>query len=102
MRWSWRPSWSSDVDFVVSEGCFELDTCDALLAYRRADKAAYVVEYTNVRRKMDAYCAEAAELDLQLIFKTQVAQRQDPSPVPVSRAVQSGFGSLPRRPRASR
>ena len=30
-----------------------------------------MVEYTNVRRKMDAYCAEAAELDLQLIFKTK-------------------------------
>ena len=46
-------------------------TCDALLAFRRADKAAYVVEYTNVRRKMDAYCGEAAELDLQLMFKTK-------------------------------
>jgi hypothetical protein len=59
------------VDFVVSEGCFEADACQALLEYRRADKAAYVVEYTNVRRKMDAYCTAAAELDLQLIFKAK-------------------------------
>ena len=65
------PELVGDVDFVVSEGCFELATCDALLAYRRADKAAYVVEYTNIRRKMDTYCGEAAELDLQLMFKTK-------------------------------
>ncbi len=65
------PELVGDVDFAVSEGCFEKRTCAALLEFRKADKAAYVVEYTNVRRKMDAYCAEAAELDLQLIFKTK-------------------------------
>jgi hypothetical protein len=65
------PELVADVDFAVSEGCFEDDSCAALLDYRRRDKAAYVIEYTNVRRKMDAYCAAAAELDLQVIFKTQ-------------------------------
>jgi hypothetical protein len=65
------PELIEDVDFAVSEGCFEAGTCAALLAYRKRDMAAYAVEYTNVRRKMDAYCAEAAELDLPLIFKTQ-------------------------------
>ena len=59
------------VDFAVAEGCFEAGDCAALLPYRKQDKAAYVIEYTNIRRKMDAYCAEAADLDLQLIFKTQ-------------------------------
>jgi hypothetical protein len=65
------PELIEDVDYAVSEGCFEAEACAALLAYRKRDMAAYVVEYTNVRRKMDAYCAEATELDLQLIFKTQ-------------------------------
>jgi hypothetical protein len=65
------PELIEDVDFAVSEGCFEAGACAALLAYRKRDMAAYAVEYTNVRRKMDAYCAEAAELDLPLIFKTQ-------------------------------
>jgi hypothetical protein len=65
------PELVDEVDFVVSEGCFEADACRALLPVRRADKAAYVIEYTNVRRKMDAYCAEAVDLDLQLVFKTK-------------------------------
>jgi hypothetical protein len=65
------PELVADVDFAVAEGCFQANSCEALLAFRRADKPAYVVEYTNVRRKMDAYCAQAADLDLQLVFKTK-------------------------------
>jgi hypothetical protein len=65
------PELVDDIDYAVSEGCFDMDACAALLPVRRADKAAYVIEYTNVRRKMDAYCAAAAELDLQLIFKAK-------------------------------
>jgi hypothetical protein len=65
------PELVEDVDYAVSESCFEAGDCAALLEYRKRDMAAYVVEYTNVRRKMNAHCAEAAELDLQLIFKTQ-------------------------------
>ena len=65
------PELVSEVDYVVSEGCFETGGCEALLAFRRANKAAYVIEYTNVRRKMEAYCAEATDLDLQLVFKTK-------------------------------
>ena len=30
-----------------------------------------MIEYTNVRQKMDAYCAAAADLDVQLVFKTK-------------------------------
>jgi hypothetical protein len=65
------PELLDDIDYVVSEGCFAAQGCEALLPVRRADKPAFVIEYTNVRRKIEAYCADAAELDLQLIFKTK-------------------------------
>ena len=65
------PELVDDIDYVVSEGCFDREQCGATSVYRQRDRAVYVVEYTNVRRKMDAFCAEAGDLDLQLIFKTQ-------------------------------
>ncbi len=65
------PELVENVDFALIEGCFTAGNCQDALIYRKRDIAGYVVEYTNVKRKMDAYCAEAAELDLQLIFKTQ-------------------------------
>ena len=58
-------------DFAVSESCFSEGTCERLTPFRKADKAVFTIEYTNQRRKMDRFCAEAAELDLQLIFKTK-------------------------------
>jgi hypothetical protein len=63
------PELAGDVDFALSEGCFEARSCERMRPYQAAGKAAFVIEYTNVRRKMDAYCADAADLDLQLIFK---------------------------------
>lgn len=65
------PELIADFDFAVSEGCFEATACEALKVVRQAGKPAIVVEYTNVRRKMDAYCATAAALDVQLIFKAK-------------------------------
>lgn len=58
-------------DFAVSESCFTEGSCERLKPFRAADKAVYVIEYTNQRRKMERFCAEAADLDLQLIFKTK-------------------------------
>jgi endo-alpha-1,4-polygalactosaminidase (GH114 family) len=58
-------------DFAISESCFSEGSCEALLPFRDAGKAVYVIEYTNQRRKMDRYCAEAVELELQLVFKTK-------------------------------
>ena len=63
------PDLVGDFDFAVSEQCSP--NCGALRPFRAADKSAYVIEYTNVRQKMDAYCAAAADLDVQMIFKTQ-------------------------------
>jgi len=34
-------------------------------------KPVIVVEFTNVQRKMDQFCEQAAELGVQLLFKTQ-------------------------------
>ncbi|MGD9510344.1 MAG: endo alpha-1,4 polygalactosaminidase [Geminicoccaceae bacterium] len=58
-------------DYAVAEGCFEDRDCADYLPFRRADKPVFVVEYTNLQRKMDSYCVEAAQLDVQLVFKAQ-------------------------------
>jgi hypothetical protein len=65
------PELVKDFDFAVSESCFSEHACGALAPFLKADKAAFVIEYTNVRRKMDAYCQDAAEFGLQVIFKTK-------------------------------
>jgi hypothetical protein len=65
------PELVKDFDFAVSESCFSEDACGALEPFLKARKAAFVIEYTNVRRKMDAHCKDAAELGLQVIFKTK-------------------------------
>ncbi len=58
-------------DYAVSEGCFEDGDCEEYLPFKRADKPVFVVEYTNLQRKIDRYCAEAAELGMQLVFKAK-------------------------------
>lgn len=58
-------------DFAVAESCFSEGRCAALVPFQEAGKTAYAIEYTNQRRKMERFCAEAAELGLQLIFKTK-------------------------------
>ena len=69
---SWCRELVEDFDFAVSEGCFEAANLrGARCRSASGDKAAFVIEYTNVRRKMDAYCAAAADLDLQVVFKTK-------------------------------
>lgn len=61
----------SHFDFAVSESCLEFNECNRLQPFLQAGKPIYVVEYTNVRRKMDAHCATAARQGLQVIFKTK-------------------------------
>jgi hypothetical protein len=65
------PELVGDFDFAVSESCFSTQTCESWRPFREADKSVFVIEYTNVRQKMDAHCAAAAELDVQLVFKTK-------------------------------
>jgi hypothetical protein len=65
------PELVQDFDFAVAESCFSTNECEALKPFREADKPVFVVEYTNVRRKMDRFCQDARELDVQLLFKTK-------------------------------
>jgi hypothetical protein len=59
-------------DFLVADGCLAKDGCaKALEPWRTAGKPTYLVAYTNQAGKMERLCSEAAELGLQLIFKTQ-------------------------------
>jgi hypothetical protein len=65
------PELVADFDFAIAESCFAERACERLLPFRKTGKPVFVVEFTNVRRKMDAHCAAARELGLQLVFKTQ-------------------------------
>jgi hypothetical protein len=65
------PDLVENFDFAINESCFSEGSCEALRPFREVGKAVYVVEYTNQRRKMDRFCAEAADLGLQLVFKTK-------------------------------
>ena len=65
------PELVAEFDFAIAESCFTEQTCERLLPFREAGKPVFAVEFTNVRRKMDAYCAVAQDLDLQLVFKTK-------------------------------
>jgi hypothetical protein len=65
------PELVADFDFAIAESCFTEQSCERLLPFREARKPVFVFEFTNVRRKMDAYCAVAQDLGLQLVFKTK-------------------------------
>jgi hypothetical protein len=65
------PELVDDFDFALAEGCFDAQRCEALAPFRERDKPAIVIEYTNIRRKMDAHCAAAQDLDLQVVFKAK-------------------------------
>ena len=65
------PDLVGDFDFLIAEACFSQGECAAAAPFRAAGKAVYVIEYTNQLRKMDRFCEDAAELGVQLIFKTK-------------------------------
>ena len=65
------PDLAGDFDFLIVESCFSRGDCANAASFRSADKAVFAIEYTNQLRKMDSYCAEAAALGVQLIFKTK-------------------------------
>jgi len=57
-------------DFLVASDCLGAGNCVAAGAFRRAGKPVYLVAYTNVPRRMDMMCTEAAKLGAPVIFKT--------------------------------
>ena len=65
------PELADDFDYAVSDTCLEHATCGDYLPFRRADKGVFLIEYTNLQRKMDISCAAAVDLDMQVIFKTK-------------------------------
>ena len=64
------PELVDDFDYAVSDTASSTRPA-ATTAVRRADKAVFLIEYTNLRRKMDISCAAAVDLDMQVIFKTK-------------------------------
>jgi hypothetical protein len=58
-------------DFLVADGCVADNDCAGVRPFLAAGKPVYLIAYTNVPRRMDAYCALAARVGAPLIFKTQ-------------------------------
>jgi hypothetical protein len=58
-------------DFLVADRCVAEGGCAGAWPFLAAGKPVYLVAYTNQARRMDAYCALAAEVEAPLIFKTQ-------------------------------
>jgi hypothetical protein len=65
------PELVEEFDFAITDSCFDDQNCERLLPFREAGKLVFAVEFTNLRRKMEAYCGVARDLDLQLVFKTK-------------------------------
>ena len=65
------PELVDNFDYAVSDTCLEHATCGDFLPFRRADKAVFLIEYTNQQRRMDFSCTAAADLDMPVIFKTK-------------------------------
>jgi hypothetical protein len=58
-------------DFVVADGCAAAGDCGGAQPYLAASKAVFLVAYTKLPQRMDAYCAVAARTGAPLILKTQ-------------------------------
>jgi hypothetical protein len=58
-------------DFLVADGCAAAGDCGGVRPYLAAGRAVFLVAYTNLPRRMDAYCAVAAQTGAPLILKTQ-------------------------------
>ena len=62
---------TASFDFLIADRCAAAGDCAAVRPFLEAGKPVYLVAYTNQARRMDAYCAVAAEVGAPLIFKTQ-------------------------------
>ena len=58
-------------DFLVADDCVAKNDCAGVRPFLAAGKPVYLVAYTNVPHRMDAYCALAAKVGAPLIFKAQ-------------------------------
>ena len=58
-------------DFLVADRCAAAGDCGGVRPYLAAGRAVFLVAYTNQPRRMDAYCAVAAQTGAPLILKTQ-------------------------------
>jgi hypothetical protein len=67
------PEFSADLvgqmDFLLTEGCFEWNYCAEMAAYRQAGKPVFDVEYTDAGIDWAAACTEAKRLGISMILK---------------------------------
>lgn len=57
------------LDFIVTEACFADGWCDTALAYRRAGKPVYAIEYTDTGVDFEAACDYGRATGISFILK---------------------------------
>jgi hypothetical protein len=58
-------------DFLVADTCIAQSNCAAIQPFLAANKPVFLLDYTNVARRMNEHCAAIKEIGVSLIFKTQ-------------------------------
>jgi hypothetical protein len=58
-------------DFLVADTCIDQSDCAAVQPFLAANKPVFLLDYTNVARRMNEHCAVALKIGVPLIFKTQ-------------------------------
>ena len=58
-------------DFLVADTCIDQGNCAAVQPFLAAHKPVFLLDYTNVARRMNEHCAAAMKIGAPLVFKTQ-------------------------------
>jgi hypothetical protein len=62
---------ANSFDFLVADACIAQRDCAAVQSFLAVSKPVFLLDYTNVPRRMDEHCAAAMKIGASLIFKTQ-------------------------------
>ena len=58
-------------DFLIADACIDQSNCAAVQPFLAANKPVFLLDYTNVARRMNEHCAAAMKIGAPLVFKTQ-------------------------------
>ena len=57
-------------DFLISDTCIAQSNCAEVQPFLATNKPVFLLDYTNVARRMNEHCAAASAVGAPLIFKT--------------------------------
>ena len=58
-------------DFLIADTCIDQGNCAAVQPFLASNKPVFLLDYTNVVRRMNEHCAAAMKIGAPLVFKTQ-------------------------------